>query len=139
MILWPEVPQPWSLQAFGRGQVLVLMMQVICLPPGRVQVGVHSPIFPPPGFMTPDRSTVTLLPTAQEGLQVWPGLLGSQLLLPCVRVCTRPCVHPSEVEPLFPTIPTPVCGAPTVKPHWPSKPDLLRAPPSNARPLDWGA
>ena len=47
----------------------MLMMQAICLPPGRVQVGVHSPIFPPPGFMTPDRSTVTLLPNAQEGLQ----------------------------------------------------------------------
>ena len=30
------------------------------------------------------------------------------------------------------------CGAPAIKPQWPSKPDTLGAPPPDARSLGWG-
>ena len=39
-----------------------------------------------------------------------------------------------RVGSLFP----PVHGAPVHKPHWPSTPNDLEAPPPNARPLGWG-
>lgn len=148
MALWPEVPQPWSLQVIGWGQVFVLMMQAICLPPGRVGVlslsSVHPTIFPPPGFMTPDRSTVTFLPTPQETLQDQQiSLVQAPKKSTAFALCAG--VHeslwaPSRSGGPVSHHPPPLsCGAPTIKPHWPSKPDPLKAPPSNARPLDWGA
>ena len=48
----------------------------------------------------------------------------------------KSCVHPQRVEwCLFP----PSCRALAHKPHWPSIPNALGAPPLNARPLDWGS
>ena len=38
-----------------------------------------------------------------------------------------------------PPTPTPLCGTPAIKTHWPSRPNVLQIPPCNARCLGWGA
>ena len=52
-VVWPEASQHWSLEAVGWGQVFVLMTQARCQPPARVHADEHSPIFSPPGSMSP--------------------------------------------------------------------------------------
>lgn len=95
--------------------------------------------------MTPDRSTVTLLPTPQEAFQDQQISLAQAQRRKSAAFALRAGVHealcaPSRSGAPVSHHPPPLsCGAPTIRPHWPSKPDLLRAPPFNARPLDWVA
>ena len=46
-VVWPEIPQLWSLESVGWGQVLLLMTQARCLPPVRVHADD-----PPPNIFT---------------------------------------------------------------------------------------
>ena len=50
-----------------------------------------------------------------------------------VPVHMRTYVHPPRVKSLFPSS----CGAPALKPHWPSKLNALGVLPSDARPSDY--
>ena len=108
-----------------------------CLPPARVHVGEHSLLCPPPDFMNPERTTASPAspgdpprPAGRSG----PGSYGVTVfaLSPNAR---QTLWAPSKSGDCFPQS----CGAPAIKPHWPSKPNYLGAPPPDDRPLHWGA
>ena len=93
---------------------------------------------PPPLPLSPQWATAT--PNHPRRLSkairlVWPRLLWSKCFVPgswCTwdLVCTL-----QEWHFCFPHS----CGVPKIKPHWPSEPNALGAPPHNARAPNWGA
>lgn len=55
LVVLSEISQYWRLEAIGWSQVLVLMTQTKYMPPARVSVDKHSPIFMFPSFIAPER------------------------------------------------------------------------------------
>ena len=133
LVVWPEAFQHWNLQVFGWGRVFVLkwgplgdqyQLSLISIPWGlhyqcpcphsELQPTFASPWGPP-------RPLGRSRPCSYRGTALcW------------VPVHVRPCVHPPRVDSLFP----PACGAPTLKPHWPSRLNALGVLPPNPRPSD---
>ena len=124
LVVWPEASQHWSLQAVGWGQALVPRSQARRLPPARVHINDHSSVCQPPAFMILERATAApCLPRrpSKTSREVWPRLLWSHCFCPQSQ-CTQDLVYALQEWSLcFPQS----CGAPTVKPPWPSKPNAL--------------
>ena len=125
-----EASQHWSLQAVGWGQVFVSKRQ----PPGHLIQRVLSSI----------SVTSVLVPTVNHSHPLLPqntprpagrSALGSYEV---AAFSLGPGAHKTlcalqEWSFYFPQS----CGVLAIKPHWPSKPNALGAPPPNARPPDW--
>ena len=119
LVVSPEASQHWSLQAVGWGQISVPKWQPVGeLILSNIPWGLHHqcpcPHYgPQPTFTSPVEPP---RPIGRSGSGAY-----GVTALPWVPVHVKPCVHPPRVEFCFPQS----CGAPALKPHWPSKLNVL--------------
>ena len=85
-----------------------------------------------PSFITPERPIVaSCLPRRPFKTSKF---LGSHCFFPVISTCKTLCLSSKSRLCLLES-----CGAPAIKPCWPTKLNALEAPPPGAGPLGWGA
>ena len=128
LIVWPEVSLHWSLQAVGWGQVSVpkwwplVELTSMTIPWGLCH---HCPCPHSEPQLTPTSPGDPPRSVGRSG----PGFYRVIALL-WVSVHRTTCVSSKSGISVSPS--------PALKPHWPSKPNALGAPPSDGRPSGWG-